>query len=640
MASEKVTLYLYDLSRGLAKAFSKQFTGQQFEGIWHTSIVVYGTEYYYASGIQTSVPGQTHHGQPMKTFDMGETYIPKEVFVEFLNDISSRYTDKTYDLFENNCNNFSNEVCQFLTGKNIPEFITNLPREALNTPLGPIVKQFSQAIANQINNPESNGDTYGIIQDNIQNMMSATSNGNNDALINMLGNIGRSTSENPTMTSSNIATNTENNKFSLIRTIKSLEQLNETIKNHSFIIIDFTMANCPPCRTIAPIFSKMLTDKIANSNYQKASPVPNLVAIKIDIHQCDPLIPQYYGVTATPTFVYIKNGKEMARIVGANRNEIERRMNEIITEAQNSKPCIKINMQNRFIPLQYNTFEQIDNFATVITKLKNSLLSSNKINQVEWDCLMTVKYHINSTPDPNNTISDSCLNSIQKSIDLLDEYDVTPLLEIIKKLFLNTKVKESLITKKDIIIPRLIKKFGGSQNTDVNALILKILCNWCNELDAVKYILSETPYEDENIKSLFINYLTNSLLSENHDIVALAFKLLNNVSLFKQYINIEDEERDINIISAMVQVLQNENIMKTSLISSIMTSFYLYIFENQQSTITDLLGVFGIENIINSIVKSIEEEMASTTDVSLKKEKELLRDLGNRIIAMLDYIKN
>jgi len=28
---------------------------------------------------------------------------------------------------------FSNEVSQFLTGKNIPEFITNLPREALNT---------------------------------------------------------------------------------------------------------------------------------------------------------------------------------------------------------------------------------------------------------------------------------------------------------------------------------------------------------------------------------------------------------------------------------------------------------------------------------------------------------------------------
>ncbi len=71
-------------------------------------------------------------------------------------------------------------------------------------------------------------------------------------------------------------------------------------------------------------------------------------------------------------------------------------------------------MQNKFIPLKYNTFEQIDNFASVITKLKSSLLSSNKIDQIEWDSLMTVKYHINNTPDPNNTISDSCINIIRK----------------------------------------------------------------------------------------------------------------------------------------------------------------------------------------------------------------------------------
>ncbi len=38
--------------------------------------------------------------------------------------------------------------------------------------------------------------------------------------------------------------------------------------------------------------------------------------------------------------------------------------------------------------------------------------------------------------------------NIEKSIDKLDENNIIPLLEIIKKLFLNTKVKESLITKK------------------------------------------------------------------------------------------------------------------------------------------------------------------------------------------------
>jgi hypothetical protein len=40
----------------------------------------------------------------MQTFDMGETFIPKDIFLEFLREISSRYSETTYDLFENNCN--------------------------------------------------------------------------------------------------------------------------------------------------------------------------------------------------------------------------------------------------------------------------------------------------------------------------------------------------------------------------------------------------------------------------------------------------------------------------------------------------------------------------------------------------------
>ncbi|ORX47548.1 DUF862-domain-containing protein [Piromyces finnis] len=340
MASEKVTLYLYDLSRGLAKIYSQQLTGQYFEGIWHTSIVVYGIEYYYASGIQTAIPGQTHHGQPYKTFDLGETFIPKEVFLEFLQDISPRYTEATYDLFENNCNNFSNEVSQFLTGKKIPEFINNLPKDALNTPLGPIVRQFSQSIANQINNPESNGDTYGVIQNGIQNLASATSNNNDNVIANLLGNIGRSDNShatNPTLLPSNII-KPESDDINLnIRTIKKLSELNEIIKNHSFIIIDFTMARCPPCQAIAPIFSKMLNDRLTDKNYQETCPVPNFVALKIDINQCEQLIPQYYGISATPTFTFMKNGKEIGRVVGANKNEIEKRMDEIFKEVKNCR---------------------------------------------------------------------------------------------------------------------------------------------------------------------------------------------------------------------------------------------------------------------------------------------------------------
>ncbi|CAB4429926.1 unnamed protein product [Rhizophagus irregularis] len=40
-----VKLYIYDLSRGMARALSMGFTGRQLDGIWHTSVVVYVCEF-------------------------------------------------------------------------------------------------------------------------------------------------------------------------------------------------------------------------------------------------------------------------------------------------------------------------------------------------------------------------------------------------------------------------------------------------------------------------------------------------------------------------------------------------------------------------------------------------------------------
>ena len=48
------------------------------------------------------------------------TMIPDEVIIDFLRDISSRFSADTYSLLHNNCNNFSDELATFLTGKGIP----------------------------------------------------------------------------------------------------------------------------------------------------------------------------------------------------------------------------------------------------------------------------------------------------------------------------------------------------------------------------------------------------------------------------------------------------------------------------------------------------------------------------------------
>lgn len=63
----------------------------------HTSVVVFNKEVYYGPynagpGIQVVSPGQSHHGQPLRVEDVGETEIDEETFMEYLSDIREMYT--------------------------------------------------------------------------------------------------------------------------------------------------------------------------------------------------------------------------------------------------------------------------------------------------------------------------------------------------------------------------------------------------------------------------------------------------------------------------------------------------------------------------------------------------------------------
>lgn len=147
---ESVKCYLYDLSQGMARQMSLPLLGKQIDGIWHTGIVVYGYEYFYGGGIVYSRPGGSMAGNPVQIIDIGETSVPQDVFHEFLRSISGRYTQATYSLLNHNCNNFSSEAARFLTGKDIPSFITGLPEEALNTPMGQMFKPMIQQMETQM----------------------------------------------------------------------------------------------------------------------------------------------------------------------------------------------------------------------------------------------------------------------------------------------------------------------------------------------------------------------------------------------------------------------------------------------------------------------------------------------------------
>lgn len=123
-----VKLHIYDLTRGMAQVMSAAFLG----------VVVYGREYFFGgTGIQSCLPGDTVLGQPDQIHPLGATQIPYPIFIDYIRGLAdSAFRGEAYDLLQHNCNNFSNEIAQFLCGTSIPQHILDLPSEVLSTPLG------------------------------------------------------------------------------------------------------------------------------------------------------------------------------------------------------------------------------------------------------------------------------------------------------------------------------------------------------------------------------------------------------------------------------------------------------------------------------------------------------------------------
>lgn len=90
--SRRVTLLVYDLSQGMARAMSMGLVGKQINGIWHTAVVAYDIEYCFGQGIEEMQPGHSHYGDPVERIDMGNTEIPREVLIEYMDHMKTIWT--------------------------------------------------------------------------------------------------------------------------------------------------------------------------------------------------------------------------------------------------------------------------------------------------------------------------------------------------------------------------------------------------------------------------------------------------------------------------------------------------------------------------------------------------------------------
>ena len=82
------------------------------------------------------LPGRTPFDTPTKAVSLGFTELSEEIFMEFLRKAQTEWSEAKYNMFEHNCNHFSNVVVEFLSGDRIPKEIVYEPKEFLATSLG------------------------------------------------------------------------------------------------------------------------------------------------------------------------------------------------------------------------------------------------------------------------------------------------------------------------------------------------------------------------------------------------------------------------------------------------------------------------------------------------------------------------
>ncbi|KAI6700591.1 hypothetical protein NL676_014915 [Syzygium grande] len=88
---------------------------------------------------------------------------------------------------------------------------------------------------------------------------------------------------------------------------------NAVKETSQLMVIDFAASWCGPCRMVEPAVQAM------------ASKFADVEFAKIDVDELSD-VAREFGVQAMPTFVLVKKGKEVDRIVGAKKDELEKKI--------------------------------------------------------------------------------------------------------------------------------------------------------------------------------------------------------------------------------------------------------------------------------------------------------------------------
>ncbi|KAL2011422.1 hypothetical protein VTN00DRAFT_4140 [Thermoascus crustaceus] len=588
-----VELYVYDLSKGLARQYSLALTGVQIDAIYHTSLVFGGVEYFFGQGIQRKVPGTTHHGQPMEKLHMGKTELPNDVIQEYLDSLAKVYTPESYDLFLHNCNNFTHDLSMFLLGKGIPEHIRSLPQTFLSTPFGQMMK------------PQIEAALRGVTQADIGQDAQAPN-------ARPGGSSTQHTAGNGTGSSSS-GSHSSAPRAGYVRNVSNLQQLEEQLAaaSNSCAVIFFTSSTCAPCKIVYPTY-----DELAEEAGDKA------VLIKVDLNYAYDVSAKY-GVRATPTFMTFLKGQKENEWSGANPAQLRGNVRMLIQMAFPPHPHTQLrlpSLQRKIISyVTYNKVPPLDKLKHKIGEHANDPTIQSVVEFAKSRGLSAPA----ETPIPNLDSLASFLQSTYPTVPIDIRF---ALVDLIRLAFLDPRVSGFFAQEPDH--KTLLTLFSASDDLtsapyNLRIVMLQLACNLFSSTLYPEQIIS-----NQRLRETCIKLITGSLLDEHTNLRVVAASLAFNLAAFNHNERFDTrpdkltESDQVELVASLLEAIGKEEECVEAL-HGMLFALGLFVYAApMDGAVIDICKAMGIADTVKEKSK-----------VEVLKGEPLLKEVGEVLLG-------
>ncbi|EAU88372.1 thioredoxin family protein [Coprinopsis cinerea okayama7 len=666
-----VKLYVYDLSNGMAKQLSRQLTGRQIDGIWHTSVVVFGKEVFYGQGISITEPGKSHHGAPLEILDMGETSLDEDTFDEYLSELKEHYTADKYHLLEFNCNSFTNDCIGFLTGGTIPSYIKDLPTDFLSTPFGASLRPTIDAMyrrpapgAAPVPPPTNAG----------QGPMDVQMAG---ALLQAAAAMASQQQTSGYAQPSGHSSQATNAIAGPIHIITNAPNFNSFIKSHKAAVAFFTSQTCPPCRMIEPVFERLSEEKGVQVDRDGAG----FAKIDLGVGSANMLAGQY-GVRATPTFLFFLNGEKVEEVKGADAGELRTQVDLLLFQAYPPHPHTSIATPTiKALSLNPILFTQAPAIDTVVTKLSSFIDAATwptSAPQTQADVKKLLSGEVTtylkarftpatpgggkpSLPSAPITLLNSWSAVTQTLVNALPIESLFPLVDMWRLAFLDPAVGNWIASSPamnpiTVFLPKALSSIHATSPTDTkrwrnfNLTALRLLSNGFSSRASSNWLMSGNNSSGTRVRDNVTQILVPSLLHEDAAIRTAAASLAFNAAAWLQKKRVDaiqtgrrwnvdteggDEmaEWQVEMASAVVEAIgrekENEEVVHR-LVACL--AFLIRLSPVHDTQLGPLLEVLQAKEVVRA--KLVKGEGWNTDGGLAKKDvRKLVEELTNKLLS-------